>query len=486
MTDNDSQAARDLSAVSSSEKDKEVPDIRAIMARIREEIKADIDENRDKPKRFEGKPADANVGNRKAGEIVNSEELRFLNANYAFGPNLNLDSITSHRPGIIGRIIVKVKRKLLAVIWDLLKDYFTSEREFHANLVRHLNDSSRYVDDRDASNFWELIKKIDYDVTKALERIERISDEQMASLRSSEREMHDSLDKSLKEILQYITELQGQSGQHGDAVARLESVVSGLEGIIAQISETPEVVAAEGQEATESHTDYSYLLLENRFRGSEEQIQEHLKIYPEIFTGASAQVLEIGGGRGELQELFAQAKIDSYCVDIDQAMCELSTSKGLDVRHGDGIAHLRSLEDSSIGGVVAIQVVEHLSRQQLEELCQLCAAKVKAGGRVVFETINPCSMLALSSNYFRDPTHVFPQHPDTLAYTMSLAGIEVVDRRDLSPVPEGALLKEMEVEEFMTPRWAEMIERFNGNINRLNDLLYGTQDYCLIGEVRES
>jgi hypothetical protein len=170
------------------------PDVRALMHEIRSRIAADVEANRDKRPAFVPKVVVESGASRKAGELLYSEELRYLNSNYAYGMRLNLDSVKSHRPGIIGKIIVKFKRKLLTIIWhNLLQDYFSSEKEYQASLVRYLNDVAKYVDARDASNFWELIRKIDYDVTKALDRIERINDEQMAAMRSSERRVHDAL-----------------------------------------------------------------------------------------------------------------------------------------------------------------------------------------------------------------------------------------------------------------------------------------------------
>jgi O-antigen chain-terminating methyltransferase len=101
----------------------------------------------------------------------------------------------------------------------------------------------------------------------------------------------------------------------------------------------------------------------------------------------------------------------------------------------------------------------------------------------VFETINPQSMLALSSNYFRDPTHVWPLHPDTLSFAMTLAGLKIIEIRKLSPVPQESLLKKVPVEEYMTPRWSHAVDTLNRNVEQLNELLYGFQDYAVIAEV---
>jgi len=457
------------------------------MARIRGAVRADVEAHRDERGPLRRYAADPESGTApRSGAVLHSEELRYLNTNYAYPTRLNLDGITSHRPGLIGRLIVSFKRRVIRILWDsLFKEYFSAEREYQANLVRFLNDMARYVDGRDTANFWELIRKIDYEIARAMERIERINDEQMASIRTSERTVFDALEGSLGDLRQGLAELRSTAHRHDDQLAVMDSVTRGLEGIAARLREGGEALpAAAAAPASGPVADFSYLLLENRFRGSEAEIAHRLEIYPPIFTGAARPVVEIGGGRGELQGLFRAAGVTSYSVDLDPAMVQAAIANGADARLGDGLAHLRSLSDGSIGGVIAVQVVEHLTRAQLEELMRLCRTKVAPGGRVVFETINPRSVLALSSNYFRDPTHVWPLHPDTLSYTMTLAGLNVLEVRLLSPVPAEAQLREIPREPFMSPRWEHTVETFNRNIRQLNDLLYGAQDYCVVAEVR--
>ena len=462
------------------------PDVTAIMAEIRERVKNEVAAAQGAARPFRAKQADfTSAASRRAGELLNSEELRYLNQNYAtvFGPRPGLDQISTHRSGIIGRAIVAVKRKLLAVVWDhLLKEWMHQQREYQVNLLRFLNDTSKYVDARDAGNFWELIKKIDYDITGALERIERIADSSSANMRASERELADTLARELKSLRDGVAELRTSADQHSDSLRTLDSVARGLEGIVSSLGRPYAATLAASSELP----DQSYLLLENRYRGSEQLISERLSIYPQMFPKIDDKpICEIGGGRGELQQLFKAIGRPSYSVDIDRAMAEVSKAKGLDARFGDGISHLAALENNSLAGVIAIQVVEHLSRQQLEQLFSLCAQRVAPGGIVVFETIDPRSLLALSSNYFRDPTHVQPLHPDTLSYMLTLYGFEIVEVRALSEVPSEAQLKSIAIEEYMTPRWGHLIDTLNNNIKQLNKLLYGHQDFCVVAKRRQ-
>ena len=455
-------------------------DIVALMADIRARVKEDVEQHKDKRLEFKPRTADMQGAEAKrADEIVNSEELRNLNRQYAYSAHLPVEGIKSHRAGLLGKAIVKVKRRLVRWIWEsLLKDYLLAEREYNTNVVRFLNDVSRYIGARDSSVFWELIRKIDYDVGKALERIERINDEQTATVRGIERRVLESIDSALADL-----RAGGRIDKHSAQLQTLSSVVQGLESIVSRLPAQQGLPQAAMKESSEApHPGYSYLLLENRFRGSEEQIAKHVSIYPPLFAGAQAPILEIGSGRGELLSQLVASGHKAYGVDMDPAMVASARAKGAQVFEGDGIAHLRSLGDKSLGGLIAVQVVEHLPRALLEELFRLAAQKVQPGGKVVFETINPRSLLALSSNYFRDPTHVWPLHPDTLEYAATLAGLKVKEIRLLSAIPAAAKLQPVAIDEDMPPRLAFAFGRVNENIAQLNDWLYGAQDYCIIAE----
>jgi SAM-dependent methyltransferase len=436
---------------------EEAPDIRAIMERIRERIAADVESHRDHyPIR---PPTTAGDGAYRQGGLQHSEELSFLNRHYAYELKLSPDAITTHRAGLIGKLIVKGKRRLVAFLREaILRDYLASERTFQENLVRFLNEVGRYIDARDDA------------VTKGIGRqIERISDDTTSA----------------------VTALNHRTGvSFSDLIGRLDTLdgmVRGIEGLVNNLetyrNPNPPTAEGEAKPPTQPAADLSYVLLENRYRGSEEEIARRLEIYPEIFKAAPGTILEIGSGRGELQRLFKERSLSSYGVDLDPAMVNVATSRGLNTLHGDGIAHLRSLEDRSLGGLVAIQVVEHLTRDQLHELFTLVKTKLRPGARAVFETINPQSLLALSSNYFRDPTHVWPLHPDTLGYMATLAGLAIVETRYLSPVSPNQLLLPIPVDTALKPNVAEAIRRVNMNIEQLNKILYGFQDYCLVVEV---
>lgn len=433
-------------------------DIAKLMVEIRERIKADMEKHRDERitvSPLAGKFVDAK--GIKYGDLQLAENLRYLNTKYAFETALTPDSVVTHRRGLVGKLIVKCKRKIIGFIRSsVLARYLESERGFVEHLVRHLNDTGRYIDARDER------------VVRDLELMVRRVD-----------------DEKTQEIVALRRQLVEISNGFEQRLSLVDAMVRGLEGIVNNldvVSDSNPPRASQADRTIQQAPPKSYLLLENRYRGSEQEIERRLRMYPELFKNSKGPVLEIGSGRGELQRLFGASTIESYGVDLDTVMVNVANSYGCKTLYGDGIAHLRSLEDRSLGGVVAIQVVEHLTCEQLSELCELVKRKVRQGGTIAFETINPQSVLALSSNYFRDPTHVWPMHPDTLGYIATLAGLKIVETKMLSPVPVNHLLKEIPIDSSHKPAVADAITRINEDIAQLNRFLYGYQDYCLVLE----
>lgn len=449
------------------------PDIISIMARIREEVSLEIASARDSLPQFVSNQVKEETP---AGALLYSEDLRFINQHYTYGSQFNEAAIVSHRGGFLGKLIVKIKRAIFRRLWDgLLRDYMNREKEFQASVVRYLNQVSKYVDARDASIFWGLNHKVDVDVTKAVERADRLHDQFQGSLSSTEKRINESVNSSHAHIATYDQRLDKLDA----SLKTLDNVVRGVEGILAQagksISKDVQTLPAE---------DLTYVLFENRFRGSQQQIESHLTPYVQMLKNLPGPVLDIGCGRGEFLGLLKAAGIQAKGIDLDKGMLSEAKAKSLDVMEGDGIKHLSEIPDGSLGAVVAIQVIEHLSVPVMDSLLALAKRKVAKGGKVIFETINPASVLAFVSNYARDPSHVFPQHPDTVSYRLSLAGFSDVEVVYRSPVPDGAQIPGLSLEEWMTPKWEGFVRDYNRGVARLNELLFAPQDYAVIGKVK--
>ncbi len=156
--------------------------------------------------------------------------------------------------------------------------------------------------------------------------------------------------------------------------------------------------------------------------------------YVPRFDGQS-DVLDIGCGRGEFLELLKARGVTARGVDTNHEMVEVCRAHGLDVTEDDALRLLMTLDDSSVGGIFAAQVVEHLQPRYLMRLLDTAAHKMRPGGVLVLETINPACWLAFFESFVRDVTHVWPLHPETLQYLTE--GERLPRRRDRVPVAGG-------------------------------------------------
>ena len=231
---------------------------------------------------------------------------------------------------------------------------------------------------------------------------------------------------------------------------------------------------------------YAYVGFENLYRGSRDEIRSRLVEYLPLFAGAS-DVLDIGCGRGEFLDLLRERDVRASGVDVNAEMVAACRARGLEARAGDALTHLEGLEDESLGGLFAAQVVEHLQPDYLVRLLNVAGRKLRPGARIVLETINPRCWYAFFDAYIRDITHVRPLHPDTLTYLLGASGFQRTAVRYLIPYPEGAKLQRIPPPEGIEAGAAERslaaaVDTFNDNVDKLNDLLFTHLDYAAIGE----
>jgi len=310
-----------------------------------------------------------------------------------------------------------------------------------------------------------------YPVKKVLRRLMRFYVEPFAA---DQRAFNDAALKLVDELFEEVDLAYGRldraerelAERREDArrVAELEERLTRVERRPAGAG--PATVAA--QPAAAALPDY--FAFEARMRGRSEEIRERQRAYVEDFRDA-APVLDVGCGRGELVGLLREVGVEARGVDADADMVAFARGEGLPVEQADLLAYLDGLEDGSLGGVFAGQVVEHLPPPALVRLLELAAAKLRPGGLFVAETINPLSPLALRY-YFSDLTHAQPLVPETLELLARQAGFRDTKLRYLNPPEER--LREVPLEDDAAR------EALAANVRRLNDVLFGPLDYALL------
>jgi 2-polyprenyl-3-methyl-5-hydroxy-6-metoxy-1,4-benzoquinol methylase len=212
-----------------------------------------------------------------------------------------------------------------------------------------------------------------------------------------------------------------------------------------------------------------YHKFEDENRGDEQSIFQKQKMYLKYFEGRE-NILDVGCGRGEFLELLAQNRISAKGLELSEDYVNYCKSKGLDVEYGDAISYLKEIPDNSLGGLIALQVVEHLNPAYLLQFVKLTHDKLMPNSYIILETINPQSLIVFTSSYFKDLSHEQAIHPATLQFIAKSAGfvdcvIEysgVVNEKD-KLVIEGE------------------DSAMNSNFEKLNSVLFGPQDYAVVG-----
>lgn len=217
---------------------------------------------------------------------------------------------------------------------------------------------------------------------------------------------------------------------------------------------------------------FKYVGFEDQFRGSATVIRERLQHYLPLFA-EQQDVLDIGCGRGEFLDLLRQQGVRARGLDINHEMVEVCRQRGLEASEGDALSYLQGLEDESLGGIFAAQVVEHLEPDYLVRLLQRAGEVLKPGGVLALETVNVACWFAFFQSYVRDITHVRPLHPDTLAYFVRASGFPHVDVQYRSPYPDAHKLQHV-------PGSEALHYAVNANVDKLNSLLFTYLDYAVV------
>ena len=216
--------------------------------------------------------------------------------------------------------------------------------------------------------------------------------------------------------------------------------------------------------------DAMYVSLEDRFRGTREDIKEKQRVYLPYLkdTGVgvkSLPILDLGCGRGEWLELLKEEEYQAQGVDINHVLINECIERGLDVVQGDFISFLREFHDNSVSAITAFHLIEHVPIKTLIVLLDEALRVIRPGGCVIFETPNPENLTVGACNFYVDPTHRSPLHPELTKFMIENRGFVPVSVNRLNPIGKNCNLEENDT---------EIVKRFNA-------LFYGPQDYAVIG-----
>jgi SAM-dependent methyltransferase len=380
--------------------------------------------------------------------------------------NRHWDILPSGAPAFDGSL----KGRLRAFVWRLVGPALETQKQFNVALVDHLN--------RNASADVERPRT----TARALDAISRELD---ALVRFESR-----LVQYLQTITAYVDTKDRSLGASElvSRVALAEQRILALKRDVESLASQPGISDGSARRAPQPSAgepfagavdSLTYVGFEDRFRGSRGEIGSRVEGYVPIFAGA-AGVVDLGCGRGELLLALKARGIQARGVDANEGMVELCRSQGLDVERGDALGFLQKQKDGEIGGLAAIQVVEHFEPAYLLRVLETAFHKMRPGAPLLVETINPACWMAFFETYIRDLTHQRPLHPDTLRYLVQASGFSAVDVHFRQPVGEDDRLKRAATGLSGSDEVSGLAAAINDHADKLNARLFSSMDYAVI------
>jgi O-antigen chain-terminating methyltransferase len=360
-----------------------------------------------------------------------------------------------------------IKGRLRALLWRVVGPPIEAQREFNALLVDHVNRSVA-VNEETARAVDGLIESLRQEFD-ALVRFESL------------------LVQYLQTITAYVDtkDRSASGGELRQRLAAAEQRMLGLKRAFDAGAAGSSESRRDGEPVFSGHVESStYVGFEDRFRGTTADIRSRVEDYVPLLASAS-DVVDIGCGRGELLSALKARGVGATGVDANPGMVEACRSQGLIVEQDDALAYLERQDDGSIGGLVAIQVVEHFDPAYLMRFLEAAYYKMRAGAPLVLETINPSCWMAFFETYIRDLTHRRPLHPDTLSYLVQASGFGDVNVQFRQPVREADRLERVKIagdQAGALPRnLAQIADALNSHADKLNARLFSSMDYAVIG-----
>jgi len=373
-------------------------------------------------------------------------------------PYLERTYADRHGPGL--------KNRIRAVIWRLVTPLLGLQRPFNATLVDQLNRV--LASHREAQAHLAQFQAL---VVEHLRGTEGLAEDWL--------KRWDSLAAREARLQASLTSIEDLRATAALAQQTALALKRDVERLLAARGATGQPSAAAPERPPDLDA-FKYVGFEDAFRGSRDDIRARVAEYAPQFDGLS-EVLDIGCGRGEFLELLRARGVSARGLDVNHAMVEACRARGLDVTEGDALAYLTGLKDGSLGGIFAAQVAEHLAPPYLLKLLETAAHKVRPGGLMILETINPASWVAFFESFVRDVTHVWPLHPDTLQYLVRVSGFYDVAIEYRSPVPDWMKLRPLPIPPpHAEPATVDLVDAFNDNVAKLNARLFGHQDYAVL------
>jgi SAM-dependent methyltransferase len=148
----------------------------------------------------------------------------------------------------------------------------------------------------------------------------------------------------------------------------------------------------------------------------------------------AAPVLELGCGDGALLAYLAERGFLNVAgVDISPEQVAVARRRGLDVDCADALAYLET-RPLSQAALIAVDVLEHLTRDELIRLAGGMFVALRPGGRLLIQTANGAGLFP-GQVIYGDLTHQTVFTPGSLSQLLTQAGFCGLSFYETGPIP---------------------------------------------------
>ncbi len=219
--------------------------------------------------------------------------------------------------------------------------------------------------------------------------------------------------------------------------------------------------------------DHFYNQFELEFRGDPKFIAQklhdryHFLLEQLVSTQKDKpfKALDIGCGGGEFLSILKELGFNGTGIDISPESIAKCKNKRLYAKVSDALTFLSACSSSSFHFISLIHIIEHLPTQYTFELVAEIKRVLKPGGACLIETPSNYSLWASARQFYLDPTHVKPIHPEYIKFLLTYHGFQV------------NILEFDEVIHPHRPQFTKTAdETLQGELNKIDHFLFGKMD----------
>jgi len=173
--------------------------------------------------------------------------------------------------------------------------------------------------------------------------------------------------------------------------------------------------------------------LSNVIRHAEEKAYLYDRVVlPWLPEKKSGRISELACGHGSFLHWLKSRKFSNVTgIDSSAEQIQFARQVGVTVNHEDVLRWLTNQASESFDSLVAIDLIEHLAKDDFMELLRLARLALAPGGCLVLRFPNGDSPL-VGMNLFNDITHVWTYTPNCLQSLAAMHGFSRVEFNDES------------------------------------------------------